>query len=388
MNIHRENSLGIYIHIPFCEKKCEYCDFLSFPSQNKLMDQYMEALIDEIAERKYHVNQRVATVFFGGGTPSLIEGQWIEKVMKALRERFYFWEDVEITLEINPGTVTYDKFMCYQKAGVNRLSIGLQSTMNEELKVLGRIHTYEKFLESYHLARDMGFTNINIDLMAALPGQTVESYRTSLQRVAQLHPEHISAYSLIIEEGTPFYDFYGKDAIRREEGKETTLLPSEEEERSMYYDTKRILKEYGYERYEISNYSLKGRESKHNTCNWRRWNYIGYGLGSSGLLDHQRLKNTDDINQYIKGNWIGEVLDLSKNEEMEEFMFLGLRMIEGIKEEEFIKEFQCTIDQVFGKNLERLIEEELIIRKDGCISLSEKGIDLSNYVLSEFLIDE
>ena len=284
-------ELELYLHIPFCVKKCNYCDFLSAPAEEETRAAYVDALLEEIRGFEDPEDYEVVTVFFGGGTPSILPGQEIFRIMEALREKFSFRKGAEITLEANPGTVDKEKLSCYKKAGINRLSFGLQSADAEELKKLGRIHTWEKFLESFQLAREAGFSNINVDLMSALPGQTKESWEKTLRQVLALQPEHISAYSLIIEEGTPFYQLYEKDVERRDAGEEPELLPSEEEERAMYEATGRILKEQGYLHYEISNYAKPGRECRHNLGYWQRRDYLGFGLGASTLLNPVRYKN-------------------------------------------------------------------------------------------------
>ena len=288
-------ELELYLHIPFCVKKCNYCDFLSAPAEEKTRAAYVDTLIREIEGFEEPEDYEVVTVFFGGGTPSILPGEAILRLMEALRKKFHFREEAEITLEANPGTVDEKKLSFYKKAGINRLSFGLQSTDAEELKKLGRIHTWEKFLESFELARKAGFSNINVDLMSALPGQTVESWEKTLKQVIALNPEHVSAYSLIIEEGTPFYQLYEKDAEKRDAGEEPELLPSEEEERAMYELTGSVLKENGYLHYEISNYAKPGRECRHNLGYWQRKDYLGFGLGASTLLNPVRYKNTEDL---------------------------------------------------------------------------------------------
>ena len=292
--------LELYIHIPFCVKKCAYCDFLSGPAGEKEKEEYVKMLVDEIRNCPDTVqNYRVISIFFGGGTPSLLTGEQIGRLMDTVREIFTLDEDAEITVEMNPGTVTEEKLRKYRQAGVNRLSIGLQSVNDEELRLLGRIHTYEEFREAYHLARANGFSNINVDMISAIPGQTVESWEKTLKQVIALNPEHVSAYSLIIEEGTPFYQLYEKDAEKRDAGEEPELLPSEEEERAMYELTGSVLKENGYLHYEISNYAKPGRECRHNLGYWQRKDYLGFGLGASTLLNPVRYKIPEDICDYL-----------------------------------------------------------------------------------------
>lgn len=348
--------LEIYIHIPFCIKKCAYCDFLSAHSTEEERERYVNLLCEEIAASSVRAKEyEVVTVFFGGGTPSILKGDQIEKILKVLRERFVIAENAEITLEMNPGTVTGEKLEIYKRAGINRLSIGLQSVHNEELKMLGRIHTYEEFLESYHMAREVGFDNMNVDLISAIPGQTVESWRKTLSTILELKPEHISAYSLILEPGTPFYELYAKENDKVEK-----LLPDEEAERQMYRQTKVMLKEAGYERYEISNYSRPGYECRHNLGYWNRVPYLGFGIGAASLVPQEmsmkgkmcRYSNPDNIEEYQKcflDKFKGEPLE--REDEMEEFMFLGLRKTSGVLKGQFQSCFQTGIEEVYGDQL-------------------------------------
>ncbi|MFR2189620.1 MAG: radical SAM family heme chaperone HemW [Blautia sp.] len=380
-------ELELYLHIPFCVKKCNYCDFLSAPAGEETRAAYVDALLEEIRGFDEPEDYEVVTVFFGGGTPSILPGQAIFRIMEALREKFSFRKGAEITLEANPGTVDKEKLSFYKKAGINRLSFGLQSADAEELKKLGRIHTWEKFLESFQLAREAGFTNINVDLMSALPGQTKESWEKTLRQVLALQPEHISAYSLIIEEGTPFYQLYEKDVERRDAGEEPELIPSEEEERAMYEATGRILKEQGYLHYEISNYAKPGRECCHNLGYWQRRDYLGFGLGASTLLNPVRYKNTEDLEAYLGGDFSKkEFFVLTKDNQIEETMFLGLRVLEGVSKEQFREHFSCELNVVYRKELEKLEKEGLLEEEGDFVRLTSRGIDLSNPVLAEFLL--
>ena len=380
-------ELELYLHIPFCVKKCNYCDFLSAPAEEETRAAYVDALLEEIRGFEDPEDYEVVTVFFGGGTPSILPGQEIFRIMEALREKFSFRKGAEITLEANPGTVDKEKLSCYKKAGINRLSFGLQSADAEELKKLGRIHTWEKFLESFQLAREAGFSNINVDLMSALPGQTKESWEKTLRQVLALQPEHISAYSLIIEEGTPFYQLYEKDVERRDAGEEPELLPSEEEERAMYEATGRILKEQGYLHYEISNYAKPGRECRHNLGYWQRRDYLGFGLGAATLLNPVRYKNTEDLEAYLGGDFSKkEFFVLTKDNQIEETMFLGLRVLEGVSKEQFREHFSCELRVVYRKELEKLEQEGLLEEEGDFVRLTSRGIDLSNPVLAEFLL--
>jgi len=367
--------LEIYIHIPFCVSKCKYCDFKSAPSCPKERSDYVESLCEKI--RSYEEFARaycVVSIFVGGGTPSVLDDSQMKDIFKAVEETFLLSSDIEVTVEMNPGTVTMKKLLAYRECGVNRLSIGLQSVNNHELKALGRIHTYEEFLETYQMARKAGFNNINVDLISAIPHQTVESWRETLEKVVSLQPEHISAYSLIIEEGTPFYDRYG-------EGEHNDELPTEEDERKMYHDTREILASYGYDRYEISNYAKPGYECKHNLGYWERTEYLGIGIGAASLIGNQRWLQGDSLSEEP------EVEELTRENEMEEFMFLGLRKIKGVFASDFEEIFGIHMYEVYGKVITEMTEKGLLEEVDGHIRLTEAGIDVSNYVMSEFLLE-
>ncbi len=395
-----KNELELYIHIPFCVRKCAYCDFLSAPADEKTREQYVDALVREI--EAYHDEGRkadvvdeadmccvikesvVTTIFFGGGTPSILEGQSIARIMDAIRDAFDVREDAEVTIEANPGTVTKEKLEKYKSVGINRISFGLQSTDKDALRTLGRIHTYEEFLESYHLARECGFKNINIDLIFAIPKQTVEDWEQDLNRITALEPEHISAYSLIVEEDTPFADLYGEDAECECE------LPSEEDERLMYRRTEEILEVAGYHRYEISNYAKAGKECQHNLGYWERKNYLGLGLGASSLIDNVRFKNTNELSRYLEQSAEPETMreefeNLSLTEQMEETVFLGLRKTEGVSIDEVRRLYGPVFEIRYGDNVRRMEAEGLIIVEDGFFRLTKKGIDVSNYVFAEVL---
>ena len=367
--------LEIYIHIPFCISKCKYCDFKSAPSCPKERSDYVESLCEKIRSyEEFAKAYRVVSIFVGGGTPSVLESKQMEEIFCAIKETFKLSDDTEITVEMNPGTVTSEKLRVYRECGVNRLSIGLQSVNNHELKALGRIHTYEEFLKTYQMAREAGFENINIDLISAIPHQTVESWRETLKKVVELEPEHISAYSLIIEEGTPFYERYG-------EGEHDDELPSEEDERQMYHDTREILASYGYERYEISNYAKPGYECRHNIGYWERCEYLGIGVGAASLIGNERWSFDDSLNVEP------EVEVLSTENEMEEFMFLGLRKIQGVSKKKFEETFGVPIKEVYGEVISTMKDKGLLEEVDEYIRLTEDGIDVSNYVMSEFLLD-
>lgn len=363
--------LGVYIHIPFCARKCNYCDFLSGPATADIQRKYVEMLLLEIEAYSMLLESRkISTIFFGGGTPSILQGEAILQVMEKLRVLGNISENAEISIEANPGTVTEKKLQLWKRAGINRISFGLQSADNEELQRLGRIHTWEAFEENYYLARKCGFENINVDLMSALPGQTVDTWRKTMERVTALNPEHISAYSLIIEEGTPFYETYADHP---------ELLPSEEEEREMYYETKTFFASRGYERYEISNYARTGYECRHNLSYWERGDYLGLGLGAASLLGNVRKSNQTELAEYLKGNFAGKEEILSDINAMEEYFFLGLRKMKGVD--------WTPYQEQYKKIIEKLVDEGLLEKDAGYIRLTELGIDVSNYVLSEFLVE-
>ncbi|MCI8730470.1 MAG: oxygen-independent coproporphyrinogen III oxidase [Lachnospiraceae bacterium] len=373
-----KRKIRLYVHIPFCVQKCLYCDFLSWHDSRENQARYVQALCREIRACQGRYPARVSSLFFGGGTPSVLEPGHMEEIMEALAEVFSFEPDSEMSIEANPGTVNLEKLKTYEKIGLNRISFGLQSAHNEELKALGRIHTWEEFLESYDLARQAGFDNINVDLMSGIPDQTLASWQKTLSRVLELAPEHVSAYSLIVEEGTPF-------AQRK------LNLPEEEEERRMYEMTAEMLGSQGYRQYEISNYALPQRECAHNMGYWMRDDYLGLGLGAASLFDSQRWNNTDSMEEYLEKSERPEEIQvcrekLSVREQMEETMFLGLRMTEGIDRERFQEEFGISVEEVYGDALRRLEGLGLLQADRGRIYLTRKGISLSNQVFVEFLL--
>lgn len=375
------HDLSLYIHIPFCVKKCDYCDFLSAPASEEVKKQYMQALFSEISRRgKDFENYRVGTVFIGGGTPSVIPPETICGLLEQVREAFHVCEDAEITIEMNPGTAGGKAaFRQYKKAGINRLSIGLQSAADEELRLLGRIHTFAQFENTWREARETGFTNINVDLISAIPGQTVESYRQTLETVCALGPDHISAYSLIVEEGTPFFERYASFAEEEEQ---------EEKDRQMYRLTEKLLGKAGYFRYEISNYAKEGKECRHNLVYWNRGEYLGLGIGAASLINNMRYNNTSNLNTYIRNHGFvpsQNSQSLSVQDRMEEFMFLGLRLIKGVEREEFKRLFKEEIENVYGKILEKNYRDGLLRQEHGRIFLTSRGLDLSNYVSAQFL---
>ena len=396
--MHRK-PLELYIHIPYCVKKCKYCDFLSFGVGNVKLenesccsntnqpvpDAYIDALCQEIVwygKKKRYRQRPVVSVFFGGGTPSLMTADQLLRVMSSLRENFQIQRNAEISIEANPGTVTPEKLKKFRLYGINRLSMGLQSTNEDELKILGRIHSYNTFLQSYLWAREAGFKNINIDLMTALPNQTKESYKRTLEYVLRLKPDHISAYSLIIEPGTPF-------EMMEERGE--LNLPDEDMEREMYDLTRDVLDKAGYKRYEISNYSKKGFECRHNIGYWNRTDYLGLGLGSSSLIEEVRFSNTTDIECYLEGNrdsddWYDTYEKLSIQSAMEEFMFLGFRMTQGVSEKEFKTQFGISMMSVYGEVIKKHVTNNLIKRTNGRICLTKTGFDVANQVMADYLL--
>ncbi len=379
-------ELAIYVHIPFCVQKCRYCDFLSGPRHLNKIDEYLDMLLIEISQYKDLIKEyQVRSIFIGGGTPSILNANQISRVMSALWDVIgdRVMENIEVTIESNPGTLTKEKLKAYQELGINRISMGLQSTFNDELKNLGRIHTYEEFLEGYRLARKAGFQNINIDLMSGLPTQSLEKWETTLSRIIELNPEHISAYSLIIEEGTNFYEQYGTEEGEKE-------LPSEELDRLMYQKTKELLLEAGYKKYEISNYAKPGYESRHNCSYWTGIDYVGIGLGASSLIQKNRYRNEENMECYLKMlvqnksvRQLEETLD--RQSEIEEYMILGLRMMKGVSKTEFFNRFGETMDKKYGEILSRLKELQLIVEKEDFVSLTEKGIDVSNEIFTMFM---
>lgn len=383
----KKRNLELYLHIPFCVKKCNYCDFFSASGTPKEQADYVSAMIQEIQSyQELSGEYEVQTIFLGGGTPSLLTPEQIEQIFDAIYHIFSVNENAEITMEMNPGTVDIEKLCAMKAVGVNRLSIGLQSAQNEELKMLGRIHTYEEFLETWRLTEQAGFKNRNIDLMSALPGQTMESYEDTLSKVLALEPEHISAYSLILEEGTVFYDWYEKGKLDRGAWK----LASEEEEYAMGELTIQRLAEAGMHRYEISNYAKSGKECRHNLGYWDRVEYLGIGAGSSSLIKGERFDHIRDRKAYIEKIRNGEsiLIDreiLSVESQMEEFMYLGLRKIEGVSRTDFQNYFGKNVDDVYGEILDKLEEEQLLEFSGNRIRLTHRGMDVSNCVLAEFL---
>lgn len=394
--MHTKN-IGLYIHIPFCKKKCEYCDFKSYAGQEALIDEYIKWLNYEI-ELVGKSNQAdyengldklavVNTIYIGGGTPSFIEEKHIKEILDAIKKNYVFpinlEEKVEVTIEVNPGTVNEEKLKTYKASGINRLSIGLQETHNEILKNIGRIHTYQDFLETYQTARKVGFDNINVDLMLALPGQSIEDLSESVDRIIKLNPEHISVYSLIIEEGTPFYKKYMNNELK---------LPEDEIERKMYWLVKKRLEEAGYKHYEISNFAKPGYESKHNLACWNQEEYIGLGVSAHSYTNNLRYSNIDNIPNYIQNLKSGkDYLNLvvhekqTKESKMKEFIMLGLRKIDGVYIQNFKGKFGENPIYLYRKEFEKLVQEELLEIDGDVIRLTNKGLDLANLVWEEFV---
>lgn len=381
-----KNEIGVYIHIPFCMKKCFYCDFVSYANKEDMIEKYIKALEKEI-KIKAEENKllKINTIYIGGGTPSFLDSKHIVYIINAIKESFNVKENAEITIEVNPGTVTKNKLEDYIKCGINRISIGLQTTNNELLKQIGRIHTYEQFLETYNLIRMVGFNNINVDLMLALPNQTIKDLEDSLNKVIMLKPEHISVYSLILEEKTKLYDLV-------ESGKLESL--DENIERNMYWKVKNILEQNGYKHYEISNFAKQGYESKHNLNCWNQEEYLGMGVAAHSYLNNKRYSNTENLEQYInklleeegiKNDIITVHEEQTLEDKQKEYMLLGLRKIEGVKISDFKNKFVQNPIYVFRKELDKLVKEDLIQVEENNIKLTKKGLDLANLVFEEFV---
>ena len=377
-------NLGIYIHIPFCKRKCHYCDFISFSGKQKLIEQYINSLKKEISNYKINKEDyRIQTIYFGGGTPSFIESSYIVEIINTLKQKFNISKEVEITIEVNPGTVNEQKLQDYYNAGINRISFGLQSTKSELLKLVGRIHSYSSFLDAYNLARKVGFKNINIDLMIGLPVQTLEDVQKDLERITELKPEHISVYSLIVEEGT---------IIEQKISNKELYLPSENLERKMYWKVKEELQKQGYIHYEISNFAKLKHESRHNLSCWNQEEYIGFGLAAHSYIDDTRYSNTENLQDYIVGvavhrdpqiKTIHEIQ--SEEDKMKEYMLLGLRKIEGVKISDFKNRFIDNPIYLYKDSLSKLVTQGLIEIDVDNIKLTNKGIDLANLVWEEFV---
>lgn len=388
----RRKQIGLYIHIPFCKQKCSYCDFCSYANKESFIKRYIQCVLKEIIEvgnnNKIDFENgkddlfSVKTIYIGGGTPSLIESKYIVQTIEEIKSNFELDENAEITIEVNPGTVTLEKLEDYNKAGINRLSIGLQSTHEHLLKEIGRIHTYLDFLDIFRFAREAGFENINVDLMIGLPNQTLAEVQDSIEEIVSMEPEHISVYSLILEEGTPLFK-------KVEEGLE---LPDEELERKMYWTVKRILETNGYNHYEISNFAKQGYESKHNLDCWNQKEYIGFGVAAHSYTNGIRYSNIENLEQYIKNyeeDKTEENLVFHEKQDMEtmqkEYMLLGLRKIDGVSIQEFKIKFVANPVFLYHSELEKLVNEELLEIDGDQIKLTNKGLDLANIVWEEFI---
>lgn len=377
--MNNKKSLSLYIHIPFCKQKCFYCDFPSYARLEDLKEDYVKALCKEIKNKasKY----RIKSIFIGGGTPSYLNEDEIEQILNKI-SKLDLEDNIEFTMECNPGTLTEEKLKIMLKGGVNRISMGLQAVQNSILKEIGRIHTFKVFEENYNLAREIGFKNINVDLMFGLPNQSIEEWEESLRKIASLKPEHISAYSLIIEEDTGFYKLWENNKL---------LLPNEEEERIMYSKAKEILESYGYKQYEISNYAKEGYECYHNKVYWKCEEYLGLGSASSSFINERRIKNIEDVKTYIERinkneSIIDEVIENKNKDNIEEFIFMGLRMLEGINLSEFKNKFNTNIEDIYKEVIEKNIKNNLLIIENNRLKLTSKGIELSNSVMSDFII--
>lgn len=373
-------EIGIYVHIPFCKRKCEYCDFISYSDKNSKIEEYIEAVKKEIELQK--VKSEITTIYIGGGTPSYIDSKYIKEIMTEIQKKNVS-KDAEITIEVNPGTVTLEKLKNYKDVGINRLSIGLQSAQDELLKQIGRIHNFEQFLETYRKARKVGFKNINVDLMLGLPNQRIKDLKESLEKIIELQPEHISVYSLIVEDGTPI-------ANKLESGE--LELPDEDLERNMYWYVKNTLELNRYKHYEISNFSKQGYESKHNMNCWNQKEYIGIGIAAHSYRDITRYSNTENLGEYIRNVKNGKlernriIHEIQKEDDTKkEYMLLGLRQIDGVKISKFKEKFGDNPIYLFRNELKKLSDENLIGINEDNIKLTNKGIDLANLVWEEFV---
>ena len=379
-------ELGIYIHIPFCKQKCYYCDFVSYANQETKMEEYINGVLKEIDYYKLE-DYDITTIYIGGGTPSFLDSDYIKAILEKLKNKLKSntikWEDIEITIEVNPGTVTLEKLKTYKEAGINRISIGLQSTNDKLLKQIGRIHNYEEFLETYKMAEKVGFKNKNVDLIIGLPNQKIKDIKENIENIVDLNPQHISVYSLIVEEDTKIEKMI-KDG--------TLKLPDEETERKMYWYVKNKLELNGYIQYEISNFSKKGKESKHNLNCWNQKEYIGIGLAAHSYFKGKRYSNTENLEKYItniKNNKIEENITVHEiqtiDEAKKEYMMLGLRKIEGISIRDFKEKYGENPIYIFRKELDKLVNDKLLEIDLDKIKLTNMGLDLANIVFEEFI---
>jgi len=372
-------DLGIYMHIPFCKRKCAYCDFISFSDKTELIEKYVLALEKEIDKCNINKdNYKIKTIYFGGGTPSFIESKYIVEILENAKRKFNISKTAEITIEINPGTITEEKLKDYYEAGINRISFGLQSTNSELLELVERIHSYSSFIEGYKLARKVGFKNINVDLMIGLPVQTLEDVQTDLKRIIELNPEHISVYSLIVEEGTRI-----EEKIKNKE----LYLPPEELERKMYWEVKKQLEKAGYVHYEISNFAKPGYESKHNLSCWNQEEYLGFGIAAHSYFNGERYSNTENFDKYFEHPEDSKIIHEKQTQEdkQREFMLLGLRKIEGVKISDFKNKFIENPIYLYRESLSKLVTQGLIEIDIDNIKLTDRGVDLANLVWEEFV---
>lgn len=366
--------LGLYVHIPFCAKKCNYCDFCSYDFSKSDVSVYTDKLCEELSLYK---PEKIDTIYFGGGTPSVVPTDEVYRVMNAIDKKFYISKDSEITIEANPGTITVEKAKCYKKMGFNRVSLGAQSFLNSELKILGRIHSASDTLTSYDILRKSGFENISLDLMYAIPEQTKHTLSTSLNEVLNLCPEHISCYGLKIEDGTPFFDMAESGMITEQ---------SDETYAEMYEIICEKTADFGYEQYELSNFSKPGFESRHNLKYWLGKEYIGIGVSAASYYSSKRYTRFPNMNSYLKNFENSECITLSDFDRMSEFMFLSLRLTKiGAQKDEFFKRFNRTVDSVFHTPLSKHIKSGMIIELDDRYVLSPKAYYISNSVLCDFV---
>ena len=374
-------EIGIYVHIPFCKRKCYYCDFVSYDNKYEKIDSYVETVKKEIEDtsNEFTKNHIVSTIYFGGGTPSFLESKYIKLLLENIRRNFNVSSNAEITLEVNPGTITEEKLKTYQMCGINRLSIGLQTTNDNLLKKIGRIHTYSEFLSTYNLARKLGFSNINVDLIFSLPDESLDDLKLDLEKIIELSPEHISTYSLIVENGTKI-----KELI--EENADGYNLPSEDIERQMYWYIKNTLEEKGYRHYEISNFAKEGYESKHNLNCWNQKEYFGFGAAAHSFIDGIRFSNKKILSEYIFNFKSRDIEEKMNREELaKEYMMLGLRKIDGVSISEFERKFNLNPLLYFRFEISKLVEEDLIEVDLDDIKLTKKGLDFANIVWEEFV---
>ena len=382
-----KKELGIYIHIPFCKQKCNYCDFVSYTNKCEKIEEYIKCLKEEIKLFDFS-NYNVTTIYIGGGTPSYIDSSYIKEIMEEIYKKIEIKnknleDSIEITIEVNPGTVTKEKIEDYKEVGINRISIGLQSTKDNLLKQLGRIHSFQDFLNTYNLVKEVGFNNINVDLMLGFPNQTIKDLKASLEEIIKLDPNHISIYSLIVEENTKLFNKIENGELK---------LPNEELERNMYWYVKNTLELNGYNHYEISNFSKKHKESKHNMNCWNQEEYIGFGVAAHSYIDNIRFSNTDNIEEYIENinsNNKEKSITIEEKQSLEskknEFMMLGFRKIEGVNISKFKEKFVDNPIYLYKEKLNKLVEQGLIEVDLNNIKLTNKGIDLANLVFEEFV---